>query len=136
MRSRLYKILSSRIPALSWSLLIFILLTIPGKMLPDENQLTIPNLDKLVHIILFGCFVFLWSFYFARRKDLQNRLNKKLFRVFLIACFFGIAMEFVQKYFIPNRDFDIYDIAADIIGAAGGFIIVRLAVPRIIKTNL
>ncbi len=133
MRSQLYKILSSRIPALVWTLLIFILLTIPGKMLPDESQLSIPNLDKLVHIILFGCFVFLWSFYFACRKDLRDRLNKKLFRVFFIACFFGIAMEFVQKYFIPNRDFDIYDIAADIVGAAGGFLFIRLIIPRLIK---
>ena len=133
MRSRLYKILPSRIPALAWTLFIFILLTIPGKMLPDENQLTIPNLDKLVHIMLFGCFVFLWSFYFASRKDLHNGLNKKLFRIFLIACLFGIAMDFVQKYFIPNRDFDIYDIAADIIGAICGYLIARLTVPAVIK---
>ena len=133
MRSRLYKILSSRIPALAWTLLIFVMLTIPGKMLPDENQLTIPNLDKGVHIVLFGFFVFLWSFYFASRKDFPGRLNKKLFRVFIIACFFGIAMEYVQKYLIPNRDFDIYDIAADIIGATGGYLIVRLIIPRIIK---
>jgi len=109
------------------------MLTIPGKMLPDENQLTIPNLDKGVHIVLFGCFVFLWSFYFASKKDIPDRLNKKLFRVFIIACFFGIAMEYVQKYLIPNRDFDIYDIAADIIGATGGYLIVRLIIPRIIK---
>ena len=133
MRSRLYKILSSRIPALAWTLLIFVMLTIPGKMLPDENQLTIPNLDKGVHIILFGCFVFLWSFYFASRKDITNQLNRKLFRIFIIACFFGIAMEYVQKYLIPNRDFDIYDIAADIIGAAVGYFIVRLIVSRIVK---
>jgi VanZ family protein len=51
----------------------------------------------------------------------------------LVACFFGIAMEFVQKYFIPNRDFDIYDIVADIIGAAGGFLIARLIVPGVMK---
>ena len=102
------------------------MLTIPGKMLPDENQLTIPNLDKGVHIILFGCFVFLWSFYFASRKDITKSLNRKLFRIFIIACFFGIAMEYVQKYLIPNRDFDIYDIAADIIGAAVGLVIGRI----------
>ncbi len=133
MRSRLYKILSSRITALVWTLLVFILLTIPGKMLPDENQLTIPNLDKLVHIILFGCFVFLWSFYFASRKDLHTPLNKKLFHILLIACLFGTAMEFIQKYFIPNRDFDIYDIAADIIGAICGYLIARLIVRVVIK---
>ena len=42
-------------------------------------------------------------------------------------------MEYVQKYLIPNRDFDIYDIVADIIGAATGYFIVRLIVSRIVK---
>jgi len=31
-------------------------------------------------------------------------------------------MEFVQKYFIPNRSFDLGDIAADSIGCFIGFI--------------
>jgi VanZ family protein len=32
-------------------------------------------------------------------------------------------MEYVQKYFIPRRDFDVEDILADVIGSALGFII-------------
>jgi VanZ family protein len=31
-------------------------------------------------------------------------------------------IEFIQRYFIPNRSFDIGDIAADAIGAAVGVI--------------
>lgn len=30
---------------------------------------------------------------------------------------YGIVMEFVQRDFIPNRSFDIWDIAADSIGS-------------------
>lgn len=33
---------------------------------------------------------------------------------------YGIAMEFVQKYFIPNRSFDAGDIIADGIGSIIG----------------
>ena len=54
-------------PLLTWTLFIFILLALPGKMLPNESHFTIPQLDKLVHIILFGSFVFLWSFYFSTK---------------------------------------------------------------------
>jgi VanZ family protein len=133
MHRRLYKILSSRFPALTWTLIIFILLSLPGKILPNEDHLRIPELDKYVHIILFGSFVFLWSFYFALKKEKESNSNKQFIRILIIACLYGIAMEYVQKYFIPNRDFDIFDIAADIIGAGGGFLIVRLTVPKFIK---
>jgi VanZ family protein len=41
----------------------------------------------------------------------------------------------MQKYFIPNRDYDIYDIAADTTGAIIGYIIVRLKFPGIKPAN-
>jgi VanZ family protein len=126
MRHRLYQIFSNRIPALVWTIIIFILLALPGNMLPNENHLTIPNLDKYVHIILFGSFVFLWSFYYLAKQDGNNNSNRYPVIIFIIACLYGTAMEYVQKYFIPNRDFDIYDIAADIVGALAGFLFVRL----------
>jgi len=33
---------------------------------------------------------------------------------------YGIGMEFIQKYFIPNRSFDVGDILADATGCAIG----------------
>jgi len=126
MRHRLYQIFSNRIPALIWTIVIFILLALPGNMLPSENHFTIPNLDKYVHIILFGSFVFLWSFYYLGKQDRNNSSYRYSVIIFIVACLYGTAMEYIQKYFIPNRDFDIYDIAADIVGALAGFLFVRL----------
>lgn len=94
-------------------------------MLPNENHLAIPNLDKYVHIILFGSFVFLWSFYYSAKPENNNSLRHSVV-ILIVACLYGTAMEYVQKYFIPNRDFDIYDIAADTVGAVAGFLFVRL----------
>ncbi len=126
MRHQLYRLFSYRAPALLWSIVIFVLLALPGNMLPNENRLAIPNLDKYVHIILFGTFVFLWSFYFATKAYNKNYPIRKSLTILIIACLYGTAMEYVQKYFIPYRDFDIYDITADIAGAILGFLIVRL----------
>jgi VanZ family protein len=126
MRYQLYRLFSNRVPALLWSIIIFILLALPGNMLPNENHLAIPNLDKYVHIVLFGTFVFLWSLYFASKNEKKAFPIRKSLTVLIIACLYGTAMEYVQKYFIPNRDFDIYDIAADVVGAVLGFLIVRL----------
>lgn len=133
MRCRLYQFLASRFPALAWTLVIFILLSLPGNLLPNENHLAIPNLDKIVHIIMFGSFVFLWSFYYAAKKEGKNS-GRIYFNIFIIACLYGISMEFVQKYFIPNRDFDLYDIIADIIGAFAGYLFVRMIIPRILNS--
>ena len=129
MPKRLYRILSHRLPALTWTIFIFILLTLPGNMLPNEQHLSIPQLDKYVHMVLFGSFVFLWSFYFAAKGENKN-IQGTFLRIVVIAGLYGIAMEFIQKYFIPFRDFDLYDIAADIAGALGGYIVVRLVINR------
>lgn len=129
MQQRLQKILSKRYPARLWTIFIFILMVIPGNMLPQEDETFIPNLDKLVHAILFGSFVFLWSYYYTAKKntDLVKRYNSLL----VIACLYGIATELMQKYFIPNRDFSLFDIAADVTGSMIGYIIVRLFINRI-----
>jgi VanZ family protein len=129
MPRRLHRILSHRFPALAWTIFIFILLSLPGKMLPNENHFSLPQLDKLVHIVLFGSFVFLWSFYYSTKRKNSN-LNRKYLTITIIACFYGYAMELVQKYFVPNRDYDINDIAADVIGAIIGFVVVRAVVRR------
>jgi VanZ family protein len=128
MRQQLQKLLSGRTPALLWTIIIFILMAIPGNMLPQEEKTFIPNLDKLVHVTLFGSFVFLWSIYYATRKEKNNHSNSRFVLILIIACLYGYATELMQKYLIPNRDYDIYDILADSIGAVFGFLFVRLTV--------
>lgn len=49
----------------------------------------------------------------------------------ILGIVYGIAMELVQKYFIPLRSFDLGDITADAIGCiAGYFISIRKFDPR------
>src|SRR5258708_32469 len=100
-----------------WTLIIGILLALPGSMLPNETYFSIPQFDKIVHISLFGGFVFLWNLYLSTRPIPASRLLRLFFFIFLLAEAYGIGMEYVQKYYIPGRDFDEADIIADIIGA-------------------
>lgn len=100
-----------------WTLIIIILLSLPGRMLPSEAGFGIPNFDKLVHMGLFGGFVFLWGLYMTRRSSHQHTLLLAFFVFFIIANFFGYAMELVQKYWIPGRDYDLADVIADMAGA-------------------
>jgi len=110
-------------PAIVWSALIFLLLAIPGSDLPQESSfLDIPHSDKWVHGGIFALFVILW----CRAVRIWNP-TRKLFRAFLLIALagivFGYAMELVQKYFIPNRDYDLMDVVADAAGCLIGLII-------------
>jgi len=117
MMNFLRKYFSNIYSPIVWTLIIGILLAMPGSMLPNETHFSIPQFDKIVHISLFGGFVFLWNLYLSVRPIQRTRLLRLFFLVFILAQAYGIGMEYVQKYFIPLRDFDEADIIADLIGA-------------------
>jgi VanZ family protein len=107
--------------SIGWTLLIIVLLCIPGTMLPSEIHFPIPQFDKLVHISLFGGFVLCWDIYLSKRSLSSKQLLKWFFLIFVLGNGLGIGLEFVQKYWIPFRDFDTEDIIADMIGAGIGY---------------
>jgi VanZ family protein len=112
----LTKLIQSRWTAVAWTLAIFFLMIMPPNQIPSQGMFGIKHLDKVVHICLFGGFVWLW--FMSRLNSNKNTAGTGvLTRLFLISAFYGIAMEFVQ-YFFTNRDFDIWDIVADTTGAA------------------
>lgn len=105
----------SFLPAISWFFLSFYLLTLPGSAFPKEDWFDKIQLDKWVHIALFGILVYL---FYQPWKDYWDRTFwKKALIISFIALDYGIAMEFVQKYLVPMRSFDIWDILADGIGS-------------------
>jgi VanZ like family len=115
---------------IAWSIIVLILLTLPGSMLPQEKVFAIPNFDKLVHMGLFGGFVLLWSIYFNKKIINPKKLLVIFFRIFIIASVYGTTTEFIQKY-IPSRDFDIADILADVAGAAIAYGIANIFLSRV-----
>lgn len=120
-----------------WTLTIGILMCLPGKMLPSEAGFSIPQFDKLVHMGLFGGFVFLWSLWLRKRVDNPVVLLRWFFVFYVIANVYGIGMEYVQKYWIPGRDYDLADMIADMIGAglAYGVVHLVLLLPSVSKKS-
>ena len=108
-------------PAVLWSAIIFILLIIPGQDFPTGPK--IPFADKIIHVFLFGVQVFLWCRYIDRTDTVKVLWIFLL--TLLISCIYGIAMEYVQKYWIANRGFETGDILADITGSVIGWLIYR-----------
>jgi VanZ like family len=117
MPSRLIPVFRSVIPAILWTVIIFILLAMPGSMLPKEKGFRIPNFDKIVHMTLFGGFVLLWAWRLDAKLPPVSKPTRWYFGLFMLSCAYGTAMEFVQKYFVVGRDYDTMDILADALGA-------------------
>jgi len=117
----LKKNVSSIVFAVIWFLLVTTLLCIPGTRLPKITWQDKIWLDKWVHIFLFMILVILWSKLYSHKKNTQSASHKIFFKIMVVGCFYGIAMEFVQKYFIPFRSFDLGDIIADGVGCLAGF---------------
>lgn len=103
-----------------WFALSFILLIIPGKNLPEVTFLDKIYFDKWVHITLFGVLVHLS---YTALKKIFPLSSKFFFKAAMYAWLYGIAMEFVQKYWVPNRSFDITDIIADGVGCCLAYLI-------------
>ena len=110
-------------PGIVWFLLSCVAFFIPGAALPDDQWFSIFEIDKLVHVFLFGTLVILWCLPVFHRSTLS--LRKLL--VLIPAVFFGysIAVEFIQHFFIPGRSFDLADIVADAVGCSIGFFLMR-----------
>ena len=73
---------------------------------------------------MFALMVILWCFAWLSFK--RNNSSRNLKRVFMVIAIiflgYGIAMEFVQLYFVAHRSFDFGDIVADAVGCAAGMI--------------
>lgn len=104
-----------------WTVIIAILMCLPGRFIPSEKTFRIPNFDKFVHTSLFCGFVFLWGLYRSNRTSALHILLRNFFIFYVMANIYGIGMEYVQKYYIPGRDYDLEDIIADMVGAGIGY---------------
>jgi VanZ family protein len=116
----------SFIPAILLFILCTTLLVMPGNQLPQSSFFNIPYFDKYVHFGMFAVLAIAFSIPFIKANlDFQLKTSW-LFSIMLYLLVYGIAIEFIQKYFIPFRSFDVVDVLFDGLGAATGYIAIWL----------
>jgi nicotinamide riboside kinase len=118
-------------PAVIWFVFATILFCLPGKALPERTWFNVIFLDKWIHIFLFTVLVT-----FIGLPFLESFMGKKkqFFIMLSVAmnCFlYGIVMEIVQYYFIPNRSFDLKDIVGDGVGCILGWYFIQYQIKKI-----
>jgi VanZ family protein len=102
-------------PAIAWWIFSLVLFTMPGSALPAVGWFETLQVDKWVHVFLFFVMVLLFYRPFLKHLIQAHHTGWQLY-IPLLAVLYGIVIEVLQHYIIPNRSFDVYDIAADGVG--------------------
>ncbi len=106
---------------LTWALFILILTGIPGDQIPRiPTFLEWLSPDKIAHLIMFGVLSYL-ILYGNRQQYIKSR-NRSYYIVVavLISAAYGTVTELLQYYLLIGRNANVFDGAANILGAAGG----------------
>ena len=104
------------IPAIGWFVISLILLCLPGSTIPKYPWLATIYADKWIHVFLFFMLCFLFAFPFRSSRYSGDQRKKWFLLIICCGITYGVVMEFVQKYWVANRSFEIWDIAADSTG--------------------
>ena len=104
-------------PSLIWTIVIFLLLGLNSEKVPEFSFFDLEFKDKIYHAGVFFWFSYFWGFFLnGKYPRLQTQT---LILVFILSCFYGMGMEYYQKYF-TNRTFSWWDGLADATGALLG----------------
>jgi len=97
-----------RAPALAYAMLIFAISSLPSSMLPKSN---IFSFDKIAHFLEFGLF---GIFLFRAFRYPEPRGHPVLLT--FAAGILWAGLDEIHQYFVPGRQCDIGDFAADAAG--------------------
>ncbi len=106
------------IPGIAWFFFVLVLLCLPGSDIPTvEGWINKIYLDKWVHVGLFTILAFLFMLPFIRTTLSIKEKWHYLLKIAIAVSLWGLTSEFIQKFFIPGRSFDLFDWSADSLGA-------------------
>lgn len=99
----------------------FTTITMVGSLMPagsinSENFLKIPNLDKIIHFIMYMCLGFSW-------KSVLRHKPKSGVKCLILLFLLGLCLEILQFYFLEGRFFEIPDLIANITGSIVGILL-------------
>ncbi len=99
--------------ALFWTGIIAFFCLIKSSDIP---QVSIQNLDKIVHAFFYFVFTLLW-FLFLRKQFINAKISKILISSAVFSVFFGILIEILQELCTTTRHADVFDVLANLSGA-------------------
>ena len=101
--------------ALFWAGIIAFFCLVDSSEIPKVN-ISIENLDKLVHIFFHFVLTTLLCLFFKKLFNSDNMIKPVVISI-IISLFFGIIIEILQDLFTENRHADLFDVLANLFGA-------------------
>jgi len=102
-----------------WAIIVTLLLVLSGDAVDVQDDLLIPGLDKIAHVILFAILTF-----FVAKALKERQVQYKVWILFVLISLYGMSTELIQLY-LEDRHGDIYDFAADVVGVVIALLILR-----------
>lgn len=118
--------LKSFAPGIVCFIAVFVLVVLPESDLPQKQSwLDISFLDKIVHCIMFAVMTFLFLMPIGDSSMFKKEKRHYFIRIAISVCLWGLTTEFIQKFYVPSRSFDLLDWAADCLGVLIAWIYCR-----------
>ena len=95
---------------------------LPGKDIPQVGWLDDIHFDKMVHAGSFMVMTALFSWPFLNSSYSSSDRKNYFIKIALATSLWGLTIEFIQRFYIPGRDYELADWAADSLGSFLGFI--------------
>ncbi len=106
------------LPGIAWFFVVMMLTLMPGEDLPGSRILELIYFDKWVHAGIFGLMAIIFIRPFAMSSLPAPFKLRWYLRIAVAVSLWGLAIEFMQKYLVSGRSFDIWDFVADSFGCA------------------
>lgn len=108
---------------LSTAIFIAIVCLIPGSGIPDAP---FSGMDKLLHAFMFAVLAFQTQTFFLKQYSVPFLRLSPVKACVLFCAFFGALIELLQGSFVQNRNADLLDLLADLLGTGAGLLVFRL----------
>ena len=107
--------------AIIWAAFILLLSILPGGALNFPSIFHVIPVDKLVHVFIYGVFVFLLMIGFKKQYSFTWLRYHTASAAIILAISYGIVMELLQEFVIMDRNLEFYDIVANTAGSFAGY---------------
>lgn len=104
------------LPGIAWFFVVLVLIGMPGKDVPQSSLFELLQFDKFAHACIFGLMVILFIRPLAMSSMEKEAKLSWYLRIALLVTVWGLATEYIQKYFVAGRNFDLWDFVADATG--------------------
>lgn len=120
------KLLNSYWTAVAFWLAVLVLMCTPGQDLPELGSWTeIINLDKIIHLLLFGTMTYLFMRPTFQRMENKAAAAPVFLKITLSVCIWGLTTEYIQQFWVQGRTLDFFDFLADSVGAFAAYFYAR-----------